>query len=108
MIRSLCSFALAALTLAPARADDGSLKRLTIKVGDTQREALVHIPSSAGKTPAPVVFLFHGHKGTMQNAADSFGCHKLWPEAICVYPQGLPTIARSDPKGEFPGWQNAE
>jgi polyhydroxybutyrate depolymerase len=107
MVRPLCSFVVAAIILSPARAEDAALKRLTIKVGSTQREALVHIPGSARKTPAPLVFVFHGHKGTMRDAADSFGCHKHWPEAICVYPQGLPTATRSDPKGKYPGWQNA-
>jgi polyhydroxybutyrate depolymerase len=108
MARYLCPLALAAITLSAARADDAALKRLTIKVGDAQREALVHVPDSAGKTPAPVVLVFHGHGGTMKDAADSFDCHKHWPGAICVYPQGLPTAVKSDKKGEQPGWQNAE
>ncbi|MEQ1831367.1 MAG: dienelactone hydrolase family protein, partial [Pirellula sp.] len=34
-----------------------------------------------------------------------FGIHEQWPDAICVYMQGLPTASKSDPKGELPGWQ---
>jgi len=30
---------------------------------------------------------------------------ELWPEAIVVYPQGLPTVSKVDPRGRFPGWQ---
>src|SRR5262245_50228223 len=108
MVRYLCPIALAALALSTVRADEVKLDRLTIKVGDVQREALVHIPDSAGKTPAPVLLVYHGHGGTMKDAADSFGCHNHWPGAICVYLQGLPTATKSDPKGEQPGWQNSE
>ena len=56
----------------------------------------------------PVVFAFHGHGGSMQNAARSFGFHTLWPEAVVVYPQGLNTPDRlTDPEGKKPGWQSA-
>ena len=30
-----------------------------------------------------------------------------WPEAIIVYPQGLPTVTDADPQGLKPGWQDA-
>jgi polyhydroxybutyrate depolymerase len=52
------------------------------------------------------VFAFHGHGGSMQNGARMFRFHESWPEAICVYPQGLPTPGRlTDPEGERRGWQ---
>lgn len=71
------------------------------------REALVHAPASAKSQAAPVVFAFHGHGGSMQNAARSFRYHTLWPEAIVVYPQGLNTPGRlTDPEGKRPGWQH--
>lgn len=106
MIRCLYSFALAAILLSHARADDAALKPLTLKVDGVPREALVHIPDAAAKTPVPVVLVFHGHKENSKIAAESFGCHARWPNAICVYPQGLPTAVKSDPKGDHPGWQN--
>ena len=29
-----------------------------------------------------------------------------WPEAVVVYPQGLPTRSARDPEGDRAGWQN--
>ena len=68
-----------------------------------ERQAIVIAPVT--KNPAPLVFGFHGHGGNMRQAQRSFGIEKLWPEAIVVYPQGLPTSGRTDPKGEKNGWQ---
>ena len=43
-----------------------------------------------------------------RNAARKFHIHTLWPEAIVVYPQGLPTPGRlTDPQGKRTGWQHA-
>ncbi len=75
------------------------------KVDGTERKALVHLPAKVGA--APVVFAFHGHGGTMAQAARSFGVHTLWPEAVVVYMQGLPTTGMTDPDGRKPGWQKA-
>jgi polyhydroxybutyrate depolymerase len=76
-------------------------------VDGTQRTALVHIPPNALPSPCPVLFAFHGHGGSMGQAAWNFGYHRLWPEAIVVYMQGLPTPSKLvDPKGLKPGWQN--
>jgi len=86
--------------------DNGSLKHLKVKVGGQEREALVAYPKAKGKkTAVPVLFVFHGHGETMKVAADAFGCHKHWGEAICVYMQGLKTPRPSDPKGTEFGWQ---
>jgi polyhydroxybutyrate depolymerase len=72
------------------------------------REALVYIPPQAKAKAMPVVFAFHGHGGSMRQAARSFGYHTGWPEAIVVYPQGLKTPGRlTDPEGRLPGWQHA-
>jgi len=70
------------------------------------REALVYSPSTAKIEPVPVVFAFHGHGGSMNNAARSFDYHYLWPEAIIVYMQGLATPGKlTDPEGNRRGWQ---
>ncbi len=75
-------------------------------IDGVKREALVHVPANAREKAAPVVFGFHGHGGSMQNAARSFRLHELWPEAIVVYMQGLNTPGRlTDPEGKRPGWQ---
>ncbi|MCI0362161.1 MAG: prolyl oligopeptidase family serine peptidase [Planctomycetaceae bacterium] len=82
------------------------LARREWKVGETAREALLYAPAAAISTPAPVVFAFHGHGGTMQRAAVMFHYHDVWPEAIVVYMQGLNTPGRlTDPEGRRPGWQ---
>ena len=83
------------------------LTRREWKIGDAAREALLYVPATAKTTPAPVVFAFHGHGGTMQRAAVMFHYHDLWPEAIVVYMQGLNTPGRlTDPEGKLPGWQH--
>jgi len=105
-IRTL--FLLAAfLALTPTmRADD--LAPREWKIDGLDREALVHIPPSAKTNAAPIVFAFHGHGGSMQNAARMFGYHTIWPEAIVVYMQGLNTPGRlTDPEGKKPGWQHS-
>lgn len=71
------------------------------------REALLYLPTKATEHGAPVVFGFHGHGGSMQNAARSFRMHELWPEALVVYMQGIPTPGRlTDPEGKRNGWQH--
>jgi polyhydroxybutyrate depolymerase len=71
------------------------------------REGLVFTPAEAKSRPSPLVFVFHGHGGSMGNVARSFAVHTLWPEAIVVYLQGLNTPGRlTDPEGKKPGWQH--
>ncbi len=83
-----------------------TLRRFVLKVGDLDREVLLHIPEEM-ETPRPVVFGFHGHGGTARNAARSFQLHKHWPEAIVVYMQGIPTPGKlTDPEGKRNGWQH--
>jgi len=86
---------------------DPVLNRMEVQVDGLTREALISIPDGASKEkPAPVVFGFHGHGGTMQKAANMFGFEKVWPEAVVVYMQGLGTPAPGDPRGEKSGWQH--
>jgi polyhydroxybutyrate depolymerase len=71
------------------------------------REALVYVPPQAKSNAVPVVFVFHGHGGTMRHIAGALPVHTLWPEALVVYMQGLPTPGRlTDPEGLKSGWQN--
>jgi polyhydroxybutyrate depolymerase len=86
---------------------DPVLNRMEVQVDGVTREALVSVPEGASKEkPAPVVFGFHGHGGSMRNASRQFGIEKVWPEAVVVYMQGLKTPTRRDPVGDKPGWQN--
>lgn len=76
----------------------------TFDVNGLQRRAMVVVPADNSK-PAPLVFVFHGHGGNMNNAARTMSVDKLWPEAIVVFPQGLPTKGKTDPQGLKNGWQ---
>lgn len=78
------------------------------RVDGVTREGLVYAPATAIIASAPVIFAFHGHGGTMKNAARSFAYHTEWPEAITVYLQGLNTPGKlTDPEGKKPGWQSS-
>lgn len=96
----------AGLRAAPATAEP-QVREWT--VDGVKREALIYLPTSrtgTGAKPAPVIFAFHGHGGTMRHAARSFALHEQWPEAIVVYPQGLNTAGQlTDPEGKKSGWQ---
>jgi polyhydroxybutyrate depolymerase len=93
---------------AGARLQADNLELRSWVVDGVTREALVSIPANAGGGALPVVFAFHGHGGSMRQASRSFPIHQLWPGAIVVYPQGLPTpSALVDRAGERAGWQGA-
>lgn len=82
--------------------------RVALKVDGVERTALVYAPALAKTSNAPVVFVFHGHGGSAQNALRSFGMNREWPEAISVYMQGLDTPGQlTDPTGNRAGWQAA-
>ncbi len=92
--------------LVALQADE--LVRHEWKVDGVVREALVYAPSDATNEPTPVIFVFHGHGGTMANAARSFQSDMLWPGALVIYPQGLNAPGKIiDPEGKKSGWQFA-
>src|SRR5450631_1925747 len=95
---------LIALCGVSARAAEPVAMKWTID--GTEREALVYGPAkTSGAAKAPMVFVFHWHGGDMQAAADRMGFQTLWPEAIVVYMQGVPTKIYVDPMGVDRGWQ---
>ena len=78
----------------------------TFTIAGVKRVAQVH--PGTGRAPAagrPLVLAFHGHGGTMRSAARSFAAHEAWPEALTIYPEGLPSVGRKDAAGERNGWQ---
>lgn len=77
---------------------------MTWTIRGVTREALVFVPESARESPAPVILVFHGHGGTMNRMA-KLGFESLWPEAIVMCPQGLPSVTGNDPEGTRSGWQ---
>ena len=72
------------------------------RVGGVKRTAVVVLPAKT--QGAPIVFGFHGHGGTGGYCARRWNLQALWPEAIFVYPDGLPTKTPRDPEGGKPGW----
>ncbi len=83
-----------------------SYSRIELSINGISREAIAAIPENAKTEKSPIIIAFHGHGGTMRNAAKKFECEKFWPEAIVVYPQGLKTPGGIvDPQGNYPGWQ---
>ncbi len=106
ILRLLFILALWAVGAAAVQTAD-NLTRRELTVDGVVREGLVYVPAQARTNATPVVFAFHGHGGSMWNAARSFGYHALWPEAIVVYLQGLNTPGRlTDPDGKKPSWQS--
>jgi polyhydroxybutyrate depolymerase len=83
------------------------LTRQTWTVDGVERSALVAVPrAGASGARVPLVLVFHGHGGSSANAARTFRIHEAWPEAVVMYPQGLPTVGVVvDPEGRLPGWQ---
>ena len=82
-----------------------SMDTTEILVQNEKREALIYIPKEIKTEYQPIIFVFHGHGGSMATAATKFHFESLWPEAVVVYPQGLPTPTLSDPEGKKSGWQ---
>jgi len=84
----------------------GDLQTLSVSVDGVTRTALIYVPATAKTAASPLVFVFHGHGGNARQVARSYALDRYWPEAISVYPQGLPTPGQlTDPQGNLPGWQ---
>ena len=94
---ALCVTLLAFQSLLPGVTNAAALTNMEWNVEGTPRRALVQLPASTNG--APIIFAFHGHGGTMNFAARKFRLHELWPEAVVVYPQGLPTRTPRDLEG---------
>lgn len=95
-----------AVTLCNASPAFG-LDIMEIDVHGTVRKAELHTPQNVNEGLLPVVFVFHGHGGTMKTAETRFHIERYWPEAIVVYPQGLKTPTKLvDPEGKESGWQS--
>jgi polyhydroxybutyrate depolymerase len=85
-------------SLAPAVFAESKI--MTWKVDGVTREAIVYLPTAktaGGK--APLVLAFHGHGDDARNF-QGVGIHEHWPQAIVVYPEGLPS-----PRDGAAGWQ---
>jgi polyhydroxybutyrate depolymerase len=93
-----------AIGLAVAACDGtpGTSGMIEIKMGAATRTFVVRLPAKYdGRTPAPLVFAFHPFGMNAQYMQGRVPIPREWPEALAVYPQGLP---RGD-RGFQPGWQ---
>ena len=81
---------------------------MSFTVDGVARTAMVYVPATAKTSPTPLIFVFHGHGGSAQQAARGFHLEQVWPEALVVYMQGLKTPGQlTDPQGNESGWQSA-
>ena len=55
------------------------------------REAAIVTPAHPSNDKLALLFVFHGHGGSMRSAERGQAFHESWPEALVIYPQGLPT-----------------
>lgn len=74
---------------------------MTWNAAGAQRSAIVYAPANARVAKTPVVFAFHGFGDTNDNFR-GIGMEEAWPQAIVVYPQGLPVTRNG---ATLPGWQ---
>lgn len=73
-------------------------------VEGVRRTAVVYAPTKKVAHP-PLLIGLHGHGGNGTQFARSSGAVGAWPEAVMVFPNGLPTPGMTDPEGKKPGWQ---
>ena len=78
-------------------------ERVTLDIDGLKRTALVFAPTVASGHP-PVVFAWHGHGGNSRYSSRAYDFQTAWPEAVVVYPEGLPIAGRTDPNGLKNGW----
>ena len=71
---------------------------ITWTVDGVERAAIIYTPKSPPPGKLPLVLSFHGHGDDAQNF-QFVGLHQVWPDAIVVYFQGLPS------RDGYPGWQ---
>lgn len=94
--------------LAGANAALADINQREWTIDGVQRTGLVYTPDATSKRPEagwPTVFVFHGHMGNGQQVRRGFKIDTLWPDAIVVYLNGLPTVTPLvDKEGRFPGW----
>jgi polyhydroxybutyrate depolymerase len=96
------------LSLFARGAEADGLRQMSFTVDGVTRTALVYVPPVDKTKPTPLVFAFHGHGGSANQAQRSFHIEREWPEAMVVYMQGLPTPGQlTDPQGNRAGWQAA-
>jgi polyhydroxybutyrate depolymerase len=107
-IAALCLLAISGAASRQFRPFQSEAINQSFNVDGVERTALIYTNTKpASKTGAPLVLGFHGHGGRAEFVARRWSLHSIWPEAVVVYLQGLPTATPRDPDGGRPGWQIA-
>lgn len=107
-IAAACFFAISGMASRQFRASRTEAINQSFNVDGVERAAIIYPntkPSS--NIGSPLVLGFHGHGGRAEFVARRWSVHTLWPEAVVIYLQGLPTATLRDPEGARPGWQIA-
>jgi polyhydroxybutyrate depolymerase len=99
---------LAAVAICLTVVASSHAQAMNFAIDGVPRQALILAPANTSQSSVrlPLVFAFHGHGGNMIQTAAQMRFDKVWPEAIVVYMQGLPTKTAGDPDGDQPGWQH--
>jgi len=103
VILTACPAMVEAATCSPTPGRAGTIH---LEVGEARRTFLLRLPSGHDwRTPAPVVFVFHAFSMDANRTAALIGVSVEWPEAIVVYPQGLPRQLGPTAGDLQPAWQ---
>jgi polyhydroxybutyrate depolymerase len=107
-IATVCLLAISGAASRQFRASRSEAINQSFDIDGVERTAIIyHNTKPAPEKGAPLVLGFHGHGGRAEFVARRWSLQTLWPEAVVIYPQGLPTSTTIDPEGARPGWQIA-
>lgn len=100
----VCAGSASAQTCSGTPGKSGTVE---IKQGTLTRIFVVRVPAGYdGRTPRPLVIAFHPGGMTAQYMQGRVPVHRVWPEAIAVFPEGFPNMSGPRPSLQ-PVWQRA-
>jgi polyhydroxybutyrate depolymerase len=83
----------------------GASGTIELKMGALTRSFVVRVPATYdGRTSGPLIFLFHPFGMNAQYMQGRVQIPRIWPEAIAVYPNGMPRLG-AGAGGLQPAWQ---
>jgi polyhydroxybutyrate depolymerase len=85
----------------------GATGTIELKMGAFTRSFVVRVPATYdARTPGPLIFLFHPFGMNAQYMQGRVQIPRVWPEAIAVYPNGMPRLG-AGAGGLQPAWQTS-
>jgi polyhydroxybutyrate depolymerase len=92
---------------ATCRGTPGSSGTIDLEIVSFTRSFVVRVPATYdARTPVPLIFLFHPFGMNAQYMQGRVQIPSIWPEAIAVYPNGMPRIG-AGAGGLQPAWQTS-